>query len=407
MDLLLFLGIGVLFGFAISLVVSSIKLPFLGFNLPSVVGYIIAGIILSPSLLGIFHYDMVNRMDYLSDLTLAFVAFIIGSSLRWEEMAKVGKKVFVILVAESMGAFLFVFLGVWILKGDVALALIFASLAPATAPAGTVVVLRECKAKGILTNTLFAIVGLDDGFAIIIYAFAIAMAKMLMGAEGAASFSGYKMIVIPIITIIGSVILGCFLGFVLAVFVRKTHNKDHVLILTLGMLLVCSGLAHYLHCSLILANMALAMVIANAFPRESYRSLQGIQGLTPPLFVIFFVLAGAHMNLSLIGKIGVIGLIYFVMRIIGKFIGSYGGCLVSGAPDVLRKYLGMALFSQAGVAIGLALIVQAEFRGIEIFGADLGALIINTIAGTTLLFEIVGPIMVTLAVKKAGESGKA
>jgi Kef-type K+ transport system membrane component KefB len=207
--------------------------------------------------------------------------------------------------------------------------------------------------------------------------------------------------------IAGSIILGCLLGVLLALFVRKTSNRDHVLIMTLGMLLVCSGLAHYFHFSLILANMALAMVIANAFPRESYRSLQGIQGLTPPLFVIFFVLAGAHVKLSLIGKIGVIGLAYFFMRIIGKFIGSYWGCFVSKAPDVLRKYLGMALLSQAGVAIGLALIAQAEFRGIERLGVDLGTLIINTVAGTTLFFEIIGPITVTMAVNKAGESGKA
>jgi Kef-type K+ transport system membrane component KefB len=410
MDLLLFLGIGVLFGFAISLVVSSIKLPFLGFKLPSVVGYIIAGIILSPSLLGVFHHDMVNRMDYLSDLTLALVAFIIGSSLRWEEMAKVGKKVFVILISESMGAFIFVFLGVWLIKGDLALALIFASMAPATAPAGTVVVLRETKSKGILTNTLLAIVGLDDGFAIIIYAFAIAMAKLLISKETAVdtvSLNWYKMIVVPLFEILGSIILGGILGLLLALFVRKTANRDHVLIMSLGMLLICSGLTHYFHFSLILADMALAMVIANVFPRESYRSLQGIQGLTPPLFVIFFVLAGAHMKLSLIGKIGVIGLAYFIMRMVGKLIGSYGGCAVSKAPDVLRKYLGMALFSQAGVAIGLALIAQAEFRGYVRFGEDLGTLVINTIAGTTLLFEILGPITVTMAVNRAGESGKA
>lgn len=412
MDLFLFLGIGVLSGFAISLVVSSIKLPLLGFKLPSVVGYIIAGIILSPSILGIFHHDMVNRMDYLSDLTLALVAFIIGSSLRWEEMAKVGKKVFVILVTESLGAFVFVLLGVWIVKGDLILALIFASIAPATAPAGTVVVLRECKAKGILTNTLLAIVGLDDGFAIVIYAFSIAIAKMLLISEesaaqtSAAVFGWYKMLFLPMLEIIGSIVMGCLLGFILALSVRKTHNREHVLIMTLGMLLVCSGLAHCFHLSLILCNMALAMVIANAFPRESYRSLQGIQGLSPPLFVIFFVLAGAHMKLSLIGKIGTIGMAYFFMRIVGKFIGSYGGCVASKAPDVLRKYLGMALLSQAGVAIGLALIAQAEFRGYVRYGTDLGSLVINTIAGTTLLFEIIGPITVSMAVNKAGETGK-
>ena len=402
MDLLLFMGSGILIGYGTSRLVQSVRMP-------SVVGYIIAGMLLGPSVIGFYHSDMILRMDSLSDLALSLVAFIIGSELRWKEMTRVGKKVFVILLTESIGAFIFVLAGVWLLTHDAVVALIFASMAPATAPAGTVAVLQECRAKGLLTNTLLAIVGLDDGFAIIIFAFSAAMAKLLLATRtGApASLNWTKMFVFPLMDIFGAIILGLILGVVLSFFVRRAKTKDQVLILTVGMLLICTGLSNHLHFSLILANLTLGTFIANTYIRASHRSLQGIQGISPPIFVIFFVLAGAHLKIGLLKEMGLIGLIYVVMRMAGKFIGSYTGCRLSRAPEFLRKYLGMALFSQAGVAVGLALIIQKEFHGIAIRGTDLGLLVINTIAATTLLFEIIGPVTTKIAVVKAGEKDKA
>ena len=402
MDILLFIGAGIVVGFAVARMVGLL-------HLPSVVGYIVAGMFLGPSILGFYHSDMLFRMDSLSDLALSIVAFIIGSELRWKEMARVGKKVFVILIAESLGAFLFVFAGIWLFTHDAAMALIFASMAPATAPAGTVAVIQECRSRGILTNTLLAIVGLDDGLAIAIFAFAIAMAKMILGRRGggSASIDLSGMILIPLFDIFGAIILGLILGALLAYFVRRIQKRDQVLVLTLGTLLVCTGLSNHLHFSLILANLTLGTYIANAYPRASHRSLQGIQGISPPIFVIFFALAGAHLKISLLKEIGIVGLLYFFLRILGKFLGSWGGCRVSGAPIVLRKYLGMALFSQAGVAVGLALIIQKEMRLPGIDQPQLGLLVINTIAATTLLFEILGPVATRIAIARAGEEGKA
>ncbi len=401
MDLLLFMGTGIVFGFAISRLANKIRLP-------SVVGYIVAGILLSPSFFGLYTYKTIYQMDSLSDFALSLVAFTIGSQLRWKEMAKVGKKVLFIIFAQSMGTFLCVFGGIWVLTGEIHTALIFAAMAPATAPAGTVAVLQECRAKGNFTNTILAVVGLDDGFAIIIYAFAIALARLTMHTSAGinASVNFTKTLALPLVGIFGAILLGLILGFILTYFVRKLRSREHVLILTIGMVLTCTGIANHYHLSLILANLTLGMFIANTYPRASHRSLEGIQGITPPIFVIFFVLAGAHLKISLLKEISMIGLIYFTMRIVGKLAGAYYGCWQSKASLVLRKYLGLATLSQAGVAIGLSLLVQKELRAMGVEQEYLGLLVINTIAATTLLFEILGPIMTKIAIVHAGEAGK-
>ena len=402
MDLLLFIGAGILAGFALSRLAHRV-------NLPSVVGYIVAGMVIGPSILGFYHESMVYRMDSLSDLALALVAFIIGSQLRWKEMAKVGKKVFGILLAESLGAFIFVLGGMWLITGDPVMALVFAAMAPATAPAGTVAVLQEARAKGVFTNTVLAVVGLDDGLAIIVYAFSIAVAKIILKSRLGikASLNIKHLIVLPFVDIFGAIFLGLFLGFILAYFVKKLRNRDHVLILNIGMLLTCTGISNHFHFSLILANLTLGTFIANTYPRASLRSLQTIQGVVPPIFVIFFVMAGAHLNLSLLGAMGVVGLIYFVMRIAGKITGAWFGCRITKAPAVLKKYLGMALLSQAGVAVGLAIIIQKELRVMGPEAETIGMLVINTIAATTLMFEILGPICTRIAVNKSGEANQA
>ncbi len=398
MDILLLIGIAIIVGYIGGKITNRLKFP-------AVVGYIVMGLFLGPSFLGMFNLGLSDRIGIVSDVALALIAFVIGSQLSLDLLRKLGKKIIIILLAESFGAFVIVFLGVYILTHKVYLALIFGALAPATAPAGTVAVLQEYRAKGPLTNTLLAIVGFDDAVAIVIYGLAAAIAKLLIiGKEG---LSFYNTVGCPLIEIGGALAAGITIGMIWGYFIRKMHTRGELLTLSLGAILVCAGVANLLHLSLILSNLALGMVVASAFPRTSRRTLNAVQGITPPIYVIFFVAAGANLQLGLLPQMGLLGLIYIAGRTVGKMSGAFGGAFITKAGTNIRKYLPFGLLSQAGVAIGLAILVGREFGDLGAAGHELAVITINTIAATTIIFEIIGPIATKFAITKAGEIGKA
>lgn len=371
---------------------------------PSVVGYLIAGLLLGPSFLNIFNLELLDNMGIFNDFALGLVAFIIGSEMRMSTLRKMGGGIITIIFSESLLAFALVFAGVYFLTHKIYLALIFGAMAPASAPAGTAVVLQEYKAKGPLTNALYAVVGLDDGLAIMIYAFAAAFAKISITGT---SESFLRIVQEPAIEIIGAIALGGILGFILGYITRKIHDKKEVLALSLSAAMICSGLANYFHLSLILANLSLGMVFANLFLNSNRRAVDSINFISLPIYTIFFVIAGAHLQVSLLPAMGFLGIVYIVCRSLGLVGGACFGATVSRSDPVLRKYLGLGILSQAGVAIGLAIMATRDFSMMGQQGKDLAVLVINTIAATTIVFEIIGPIATKFAIKKAGEIGKA
>ena len=396
MNILFFIGLAIIFGFYIGKLVNYIKLP-------SVVGYLIAGLFLGSSFSNIINFATLGKMNVLSDLALGIVAFIIGSEMRIAILRKMGKGLLTIILAESFGAFLLVFLGVYLLTRNLPTALIFGAMAPASAPAGTVAVLKELKSKGSLTSTLYAVVGLDDGLAIMIYAFAAAISKMLLMHS---SISILKIVKGPIIEILGAILLGGLTGIILGYFIRKLHRKQEVLAISLGGILICIGLSNYLHFSLIMANLSMGMVFTNLFLFANRRSYDAINFITTPIFIVFFVIAGAHLQIRFLPAMGLIGLIYILCRSVGLIGGAFFGATISKMSIVIRKYLGFGILSQAGVAIGLAILVTKEFPPLGSEGQHLAVLVINTIAATTIFFEIIGPITTKIAISKAGEIGK-
>ena len=396
MNILFFIGLAIIFGFYIGKLVNYIKLP-------SVVGYLIAGLFLGSSFFNIINFATLDKMNVLSDLALGIVAFIIGSEMRIAILRKMGKGLLTIILAESFGAFLLVFLGVYLFTRNLPTALIFGAMAPASAPAGTVAVLKELKSKGPLTSMLYAVVGLDDGLAIMIYAFAAAISKMLLMHS---SISILKIVKGPIIEILGAILLGGLTGIILGYFIRKLHRKQEVLAISLGGILICIGLSNYLHFSLIMANLSMGMVFTNLFLSANRRSYEAINFITTPIFIIFFVIAGAHLQIKLIPAMGLIGLIYILCRSAGLIGGAFLGATISKMSIVIRKYLGFGILSQAGVAIGLAILVTKEFPPLGSEGQHLAVLVINTIAATTIIFEIIGPIATKFAISKTGEIGK-
>ena len=393
----LLVGVSVVLGYLVGKLASKFKLP-------EVVGYIIGGLVLGPSLINLLSLEVLDRMGLVSDLALALVAFTIGTELTFKLVKRLGAGLFVVILSESLGASLVVSIASYLVTRNLAMSLVFGALAAASAPAGTVVVLQECKAKGTLTSLLLAVVGLDDALAVMIYAFAASIGKMLVAHESSISF--VHLVEGPLLEIFGAVALGAFIGTVLAFAVRKAHGTGEMLSMTLGGTLICAGLSNLLGVSLILSNLVVGVAVANISPRRVRRAFGAVQNITSPIYILFFVLAGAHLQLRLLPSMGILGLVYILGRSAGKVGGAYFGTTVTRMESTIRKYLGLGILSQAGVAVGLALMAGKDFGDMGAEGAQLALLAINTIAATTIVFEIVGPIMTKIAITRAGEVGK-
>jgi Kef-type K+ transport system membrane component KefB len=373
-------------------------------KVPQVVGQIIIGVILGGSVLGVLSTETLDSLVFINFLALAFIGFDIGGELSFRGLRRLGRPILWISLLESLGAFLLVSIAIFIWTRKLYVALIFGALSSATAPAATVDVLREYQSSGPLTTTLFAVVGIDDGMAIAIYAFAALFAKILLG--GGETINYAKVILLPFAERFGALALGFGIGVILLLLVRNITSRATLLVFVIGSILVTTGAANLLSLSLILANMSVGMTIIN-LPRYGRPDLFEIaRGVTGPLFILFFVLVGARLDVGSLWSVGMIGVLYVFFRTLGKQSGTYVGALAGRAPRNVRRYLGLCLFSQAGVAIGLAIETMLEFGGGEFgsAGVELGMMALTIIAATTLVFQIIGPPFTRFAIFKAGEA---
>ncbi|MFC1508526.1 cation:proton antiporter [Candidatus Omnitrophota bacterium] len=396
---LLLLGMVTIAGYYSGQIIRKIKLP-------SLLGYMLLGVLLGTSFAGLFGEAELRRLKFITEITLGFVAFMIGAELSIQSLKRQGLGIITIIFSESIIAFLVVLASVYVLTRDLPLALIFGAMAPASAPAGTVAVIQEFKARGSLTKALYAVVGFDDGLAIIIFGFASAFAKMLLekemsGVHGSV-LAGF---VEPVFEIALSLIAGGALGFVFSFLVRKISAERDYFIIVFGFVLLALGFSAWLHLSIILTNMVIGFVLVNTC-RESVvqKVLKQLRPSTPFLFILFFALAGANLHLAVLPSLGLVGIVYIAGRTFGLVGGAYFGAYLSKADEKIRKYLGMGILCQAGVAIGLALIVKNEFAAIGTEHATrIGVTVITTITATSIFFEIVGPILTKISLQKAGE----
>jgi NhaP-type Na+/H+ or K+/H+ antiporter len=393
---MMMVGLALLLGWGAGLLCRRIKVPM-------VVGYILVGILLGKSVLAIFNDGNFNSLVFFTYLALACIGFDIGGELSFRNLMHLGKSILWISILESVGATILVTLAIYLYTHKLYVALVFGALASATAPAATVDVLREYQASGPLTTTVFAVVGIDDGIAIIIYAFAIFVAKMLLtGSDVHVT----EAILRPTLEIFGALALGTAIGLAFLFLIRNYTTRRGLLVLTWGAIVLTTGLANSLHFSLILANMAMGMAIVNLTKWRRDDLFEIMRGSTPPLFVIFFVVVGSQLQAGKLLSLGWIGALYVVFRSVGKQLGASLGGVISDAPSEVRKYLGLCLFSQAGVAIGLSIQTMIEFGGGRFgdAGVELGITAISVIAATTLLFQIIGPPCTRYAIIKVGEA---
>jgi Kef-type K+ transport system membrane component KefB len=365
----------------------------------------VAGVLLGPSVLGFLGEEMKESIDFITEIALGFVALSIGLELSFSTLKRQGFGIILIIIAESFLAFAVVTAALYLLTGNTALALIFGALAPASAPAGTVAVIQEYKAKGKLTEALYAVVGFDDGLAIVIFGFAFAAARSLMlHQHGAAAVATWRLVVAPLLEIGLSVLAGMVVAVFYRLLARGLTGARDLFILTFATVLIAVGISEVLHLSLILTNLVFGIAVVNTHPPALTQKIKDeLTEVMPLLFILFFVLAGANLNLALLPSLGVLGVVYIAARAAGLMGGSWLGAVSGRAEPKIRKYLGLGILSQAGVAIGLALVVKQALGDLGSWGTELGSLIITTITATSIVFEIVGPILCKLGLQKAGE----
>lgn len=359
-------------------------------NLPKVSGYILAGILIGPCSMNLIPVDMIKHMGFVSDLALAFIAFGVGKFFKKEVILRTGKEVIVITVFESLMAGILVTLLLKVLfRLEWDFALILGAIATATAPASTMMTINQYKAKGEFVDTLLQIVALDD--VVCLLAFSIVSAVANGKAGGGISAND---IVIPIVFNLLAILFGFFCGYFLSRLLIPSRSKDNRLILAIAMLLGISGICAAVNISPLLSCMIFGTAYINL--TEDKKLFRQINNFTPPVMSIFFIVSGMNLDIRVLESVGIIGVAYFVIRIIGKYLGTYVSCTLMGMSSQIRNYMGLALIPQAGVAIGLA------FLGQRLLPAKTGNLMLAIILSSSVLYEMIGPVSAKLALIFSG-----
>ncbi len=374
-------------------------------KIPQVVGYIIIGIIIGQSGLQLVPQEIVSKFEPFNYFALGLISFMIGGELKVSTLKKYGRQFLYILFFESLGAFflvgLLVFVVAFIILQNIVLALVIAlllgSISAATAPASTTDVLWEYKTKGPLTSTVLGIVALDDILALLLFAVCSSVSTIFLGKQDGNILSellnlGYE--------VGAAVLVGAGSGFLLARLLRAFRDEEKTLTFSIGAILLVLGLSVALHLDMLLSSMIMGVLITNLAPIRSKELFTLLGRIATPIYVLFFVLVGTSLKIFGIDLLlGVLVATYLVGRTAGKIIGARLGGILSKAVPTVKKYLPLCLFSQAGVAIGLAILAQQKFPDY------IGGAIIIVITATTFVVQLIGPSFVKHAVTKAGEVG--
>ncbi|MFA7057701.1 MAG: cation:proton antiporter [Candidatus Cloacimonadales bacterium] len=371
------------------------------FKAPMVLGYILAGAVIGQTVYLLNIKIQYDTFDLINSITLSLLGFGIGTELKMKELRKLGSGIFTIVIFEATLTFLVVGLVVYLVTRNISLGIIYGALASATAPAGTTDVINQYKASGNLTKTLYAVMGLDDIYALLLYSIAIPIAIILLGSNeltvGSALLGAAKEILLALV-------IGVASGFFITWIVKKIHDNIIMLLFSLGMLFVNCSIALGLNLSPILLNMCVGIVLVNRSGLLSGKMNMSLSNWSPPIYVIFFVLIGTKLDFHMIYANWVMILVYILSRSVGKWGGAFLGCKISKAPKLTTQYLGFTLLSQAGVAIGLTLATASYL--INAGYAEEAGQLVSIMVATTFLIMLVGPTSAKYGLKKAGEIKK-
>lgn len=362
-------------------------------KLPNVTAYIVAGILIGPYCLNLIPTNFVTNTSFLADVSLAFIAFSTGEFFRFDALKKNGGKVVIITIFEALLASILVFIvSYFVMHLALPFSIVLGALAAATAPASTMMTIRQTNSKGDFVDTLLQVVALDDVVGLIAYSVAISIAI----ASIAGSFS-FISVVKPILINLAALVIGGLFGFLMKLLMPKKRSKDNRLIISIALLFTYCGLCSLVDVSPLLGCMCMSTIYINITNDD--KLFKQLNYFTPPILLLFFVRSGVSFDLkalvssSSIGSVPiiVIGVVYFFVRIIGKYGGAYLGSLIVKKDKKVRNYLGLALIPQAGVAIGLAAM------GARTIGGEVGAALETIILASSVLYELIGPACAKLS----------
>lgn len=385
------LGIMILFGIFMGRMVKHLKLP-------NVTGYLLAGLLLGPYFLpalgvpfSVLSESFVNNIAIVSEVALGFIAFSIGNEFKFSYFKQVGATPIIIACFESLFAVVFVVAALVLTGNSVPFSLVLGSIAAATAPAATIMVINQYKAKGPVTSTLLSVVAIDDATALLLFSICVAIAQAMEGG----STNIVMAIITPILQIVGALAIGFVLGFIMLIPMRYFHKHGNRLGLICGFIFIGIGIADKLGLSSLMLCMGLGATVAN-LSREADAIMDIADSITAPIFILFFVSSGAGLQVSVLKKVGLIGVVYIVLRVVGKWFGAFIGGKIGHAETKVNTYLGPCLLPQAGVAIGLTLVAG---NVVPKYAAEIRAVVL---AGT-LIYELIGPGITKICLTKAGE----
>jgi len=373
------------------------------FGLPKVVGYLLLGLLIGPELLGIIPEHFIQDTDIIIDLALSLIAVLVGANLKYSTLKGMGKQIISITFFEATFAFLFASIGLYLLSGflgfpteqSLVISILFGGLASATAPAATIAVVHELKAKGKLTSTLLAVVASDDALALILFTFSIILGSIFLGDSDVSFTIFFDMLSIVILSAVVGIV-----GAFISVMIDKlfAHHKGMETISTIGMIFIVFSLSSYWQLEPLLATLVMGITMTNISSDFELVEEEIDNHLEEIIFMLFFILSAMHLDLSTLHTMPLVILAYILFRFLGKISGVWLGSKITKADKNVQNYLGLGLFPQAGVAIGLALSLQhqSEFDTIA-------PLILNVIIATTVVHEFIGPVFTKYILRKAGE----
>jgi Kef-type K+ transport system membrane component KefB/predicted transcriptional regulator len=381
-------------------------------HIPQVVGYIVIGFLVGQSGFNIVAQSDILTLRPFNFFALGIIGFLVGGELKNENFKKYGRQFTYILFGEGLGAFiivgLLVGLIVWLVSGSFTAALaggiVFGAIASATDPASTVDVLWEYRSLGVLTTSLTAIVALDDALAMLLYGIGTGAAQLIAGGSN-TMVSGVEKVAIDLL---GSFVLGGIFVFILNYVLRHVHQPEKSLAFAIGCMLLLISITVYFDMDVILATMTLGFGLTNIAPRKSDELFKLARAFSIPIYILFFVLVGARIKIaSMPVWLWSIAAVYVIGRTAGKSLGAYIGARMSKSDPVVRRYLGLGLLAQGGVAIGLSIMASQRLGDTPLMnGFNLADAIIFAVALTTLALQIMGPAMTKVAVKLADETGR-
>jgi len=398
LNFLFLIGVAVVGGIAGAKLIQKLRIP-------QVVGYIIIGLLIGQSGLKLIDSSTVDLFEPLNYFALGIIGFLIGGELKFTLFKQYGKQFASILIGEGIAAFLLVgafsTLLAYVFTADVklsvALGVVLGAISSATDPATTVQVLWEYKTRGPLTTAATAVVALDDVLALTLYAIGTSLAGALMGRDG----GGLTQAVGTALYEIGvSLAVGFAVAMVLAWTLARLNDTETSLGLLVGAVLLVLGISVALELDIILSSMAMGLALVNAAPKRTEKAFDLVKRFAPPIYVLFFVLVGARLKVSGMSVLAwLLVLVYIVGRSVGKISGAYFGACLSKAEDSVRKNLGLCLFAQGGVAIGLSIVASHRFD------PHISSIIVLVVTTTTLALQLTGPFFVRMGVRRAEEVG--